>query len=108
MLSVADALAAVRREVAPFAPSAFPLSDALGLLLAEEIISDVDSPPFDKSLMDGYAVRSADIADGRATLSVIEEVTAGHVPTKPLGRGQATRMMTGAPLPDGDGWGRAC
>ena len=38
----------------------FPLSDALGLLLAEEIISDVDSPPFDKSLMDGYRVRLAD------------------------------------------------
>ncbi|MEX2286593.1 MAG: gephyrin-like molybdotransferase Glp [Planctomycetaceae bacterium] len=101
MLSVAEALSAVVREIEPFSPATIPLSDALGLLLAEEVVSDVDSPPFDKSLMDGYAVRADDIADGRALLKVIEEVTAGRVPTKSIGRGETTRVMTGAPLPQG-------
>ncbi|MCH7987986.1 MAG: molybdopterin molybdotransferase MoeA, partial [Planctomycetes bacterium] len=66
-----------------------------------EIISDVDSPPFDKALMDGYAVRAADIFGESTTLDVIEELTAGQVPSKVVGTGEATCIMTGAPIPDG-------
>src|SRR5207247_2763898 len=73
----------------------------LGQVLAEDVVSDLDMPPFDKSLMDGFAVRSADLPEGKATLSVIEEITAGQMPTRSLGQGQATRIMTGAPIPAG-------
>src|SRR5262249_26452489 len=73
----------------------------LGLVLAEDVVSDLDMPPYDKALMDGYAVRAADLSDGNATLTVVEEVTAGQTPRRPLGPGQATRIMTGAPLPQG-------
>src|SRR5260370_20405191 len=100
MLSVAEAQALVMKRASPLAPEARPLApDALGLVLAEDIASDIDMPPYDKSLMDGYAVRSADLPEGRGTLSVIEEVSAGQVPEKALGSGQATRIMTGAPIP---------
>lgn len=69
-------------------------------VVAQDYASDIDSPPFDKSIMDGYAVRSADtLVD--ASLTVIEEVGAGRMPTKVVGAGQATRVMTGAPIPHG-------
>jgi molybdopterin molybdotransferase len=77
------------------------LDEALGLVLAEDAIAELDSPPFDKSLMDGYAVRSADLRDGRGRLRIIEEVLAGQVPQRVVGAGEATRIMTGAPLPGG-------
>lgn len=105
MLTVSDALALIVREVAPFAVERVPLDDALGLTLAEDVVSAIDSPPFDKSLMDGYAVRSIDLAgdaaNGETSLLMIEEVTAGRVPTRPLEAGTATRIMTGAPIPIG-------
>lgn len=101
MLTVSEALAAVVAEVEPFAPTRVALPHALGLVLAEAVVADRDSPPFDKSLMDGYAVRAADVASGKARLTVIDEVMAGHVPSRTVEPGQATRLMTGAPLPDG-------
>jgi len=70
-------------------------------VLAEDVVSDLDMPPFDKAMMDGYAVRCADLPDGRGALAVVEEVTAGRTPRHALGPGQATRIMTGAPIPDG-------
>lgn len=73
----------------------------LGRVLAEDVPSDIDSPPFDKSLVDGYAVRTIDLTAPGVLLEVIEEVIAGAVPTKPLLAGQATRIMTGAPIPPG-------
>ena len=63
--------------------------------------ADRDSPPFDKSLRDGYAVRSADCAGGAAELRVVEEVPAGAVPAKAVGPGECARLFTGAPIPDG-------
>ncbi len=74
---------------------------ALGLVLAEDVASDVDSPPHDKSTVDGYAVRCADAQSGAAELHVIEEVVAGAVPLRPVAQGEATRIMTGAPVPVG-------
>lgn len=101
MLSVDEALNAVAGTVKPLPALRVPLLESQGLILAEEAIADSDSPPFDKSLMDGYAVRAVDIGSVPATLAVIEEVLAGAVPRKTLSAGQATRIMTGAPLPSG-------
>lgn len=101
MLTVAEALAAILETVKRPAPVTVDLANALGLTLAEAIVSDIDSPPFTKALMDGYAVRSEDIAAGRRCLKIVEEITAGHVPTKTVGLGEASRIMTGAPMPSG-------
>jgi molybdopterin molybdotransferase len=101
MLTVSEALDAILRVVDPLAPETRALGDSLGLTLAEQVLSDVDSPPFDKALMDGYAVRSEDIRGSRTELTVVDEVTAGRVPSCSVESGQATRIMTGAPIPDG-------
>jgi molybdopterin molybdotransferase len=100
MVEVAAALETVLGRAAPLPTEAVLLAAALGRVLAEPVASDIDSPPYTKALMDGYAVRSADAASP-ATLKVIEEVAAGRVPTRPVGPGEATRIMTGAPVPDG-------
>ncbi|MGC1275336.1 MAG: gephyrin-like molybdotransferase Glp [Planctomycetaceae bacterium] len=101
MLSVEDALAEVIRHATPIDVETVPLAAALGRALAEDVTSGLDSPPFDKSLMDGFAVRGSDTANAGTMLSVIEAVTAGQVPSLEVGAGQATRIMTGAPLPAG-------
>jgi molybdopterin molybdotransferase len=80
--------------------------DALGRVLGEDIVAERDNPPWDNSAMDGFAVRWEDIKQEHAiqktvALTVIEEVAAGQMPSKSLGRGQAIRIMTGAPLPKG-------
>lgn len=101
MLTVDEALRSVRAHAAPLPPRPAPLAEALGLVLAEDVSADLDLPPFDKALMDGYAVRSADLADGNRRLLVGEEITAGRTPTRPLASGEAAAIMTGAPLPAG-------
>lgn len=101
MQPVEAAIARVLAESRPLVPVLYPLDQSLGLVLAEDVASDVDSPPFDKALMDGYAIIASDLASGDATLEVIEEIAAGATPTKHLRSGQATRIMTGAPLPEG-------
>ena len=102
MLTVDQAIEAVLRHAQPLPGAVDLLIDALGCSLAEDIIADMDLPPFDKALMDGYAVRSADLADpSERSLRVVEEVTAGRMPSRPLLEGEATRIMTGAPLPLG-------
>lgn len=102
MLSVTEAQHIVLQHAQPLEPGEGTLiPKALGLVLAEDICSDLDLPPWDKALMDGYALRSADVAEGRADLQIIEEVTAGQVPVKTVEPGQATRIMTGAPVPAG-------
>src|SRR5688572_19273894 len=101
MLSVADALQLVLEHATPRAAVRVPIGEALGLVLAEAAASDVDSPPHDKALMDGYAVQSADLANGATELRVLEEVTAGTVPMQNVIAGTATRIMTGAPIPAG-------
>ena len=101
MLTVQQALGAVLKETQPLVPVCVDLAEALGLVTAEEAVADVDSPPFDKALMDGFAVRSADLASGEARLRIVEEITAGMTPSKPVTGGCTIRIMTGAPLPDG-------
>lgn len=101
MLSVAEALAAITQVVERAPCITVPLEEATGLVLADDVRATIDSPPFDKALMDGFAVRSADLADGRTELEVIDEVTAGCVSSKLVGRHEAIRIMTGAPMPLG-------
>jgi molybdopterin molybdotransferase len=74
--------------------------DADGRVLAEDIVSQLDVPAFDNSSMDGYAVRAADLLDPAARLPVVQRIAAGHSPV-PLAPGQAARIFTGAPMPQG-------
>ncbi len=74
--------------------------NAAGQVLREDVAGDVDSPPFDKALVDGYAVRAADATAG-SVLQVVGTLVAGQVPEVPLAPRQALRIMTGAPLPPG-------
>lgn len=102
MLDVADALAEVLAHAKPLAPELTAITPAaLGQVLAADVPADRDSPPFAKSLRDGYAVRSADCDSPNAELKVIEEVQAGKMPTRTVGAGEAVRIFTGAPVPDG-------
>src|SRR5260370_35211548 len=102
MLSVSEAQSVVLAKARSLPPISMPVSpELLGQLLAEDIASDIDMPPFDKSLMDGFAVRSADLPEGKATLGIVGEVTAGQHPRWPLVQGQATRIMTATPMPTG-------
>lgn len=103
MLTVEEALGEVLAHARTLAPQRVPLADAAGRVLAEDIVADRDSPPFDKSLVDGYAVRSADWSvpgfDGE--LRVIEEIHAGRTPAHTVGPRECSAIMTGAPLPSG-------
>jgi molybdopterin molybdotransferase len=77
------------------------VTDALGRVLAEDVRADLDMPPFDRSAMDGYAVRAADAADAPVTLEVVGRIRAGEFSDRPLAPGQAVQIMTGAPVPPG-------
>lgn len=82
-----------------------PLLDALGQVLAEDIIAPFDIPPLDNTAMDGYAVRAADTAGATESspvvLKVIADLAAGYVLETPVGTGESVRIMTGAPIPPG-------
>ena len=82
-----------------------PLDDALGSVLAEDVVSRLDIPAWTNSAMDGYAARGQDVRGATETkpvrLRVVEHLPAGHFPTLPIGRGECARIFTGAPLPEG-------
>jgi len=79
-----------------------PLREALGRVLANDVVAPVNVPPFDNSAVDGYAVRAEDLkAEGETRLTIVERVTAGASPVHQLARGEATRIFTGAPVPPG-------
>ncbi|WP_377513128.1 gephyrin-like molybdotransferase Glp [Octadecabacter sp. R77987] len=100
MIPVADALNALFDLVVPLDTEEVPLTQAAGRTLAQPLQARRDQPPFSASAMDGYAVRSGDVALG-ATLDVIGESAAGHGFDGTVGAGQAARIFTGAPLPAG-------
>ena len=105
MLTVPQASARILADVRPLAVERVPLLDALGRVLATDIISPITLPPWTNSAMDGYAVMAVDldgVAPGQPVqLPVIETVVAGAFASRPLRRGEAFRIMTGAPLPEG-------
>ncbi len=98
MITVDEALEYVKEGALPLPSQRVELGMSLGLRLRESIISPIDSPPFDKTLLDGYAVISSDASPTR---KVTEEVVAGAVPRHAVEPGTTISVMTGAPIPDG-------
>jgi molybdopterin molybdotransferase len=105
MLTVAEASERILAEIRPLDVETVPLRQALGRVCAEDIPATVTMPPWSNSSMDGYAVRSADITPVMSgepvKLRVVASIAAGEFAPRPLKRGEAMRIMTGAPVPDG-------
>lgn len=97
LIDVATARARVLAEARPLAPERVELAEALGRVLAEDIASDLDLPPFDASAMDGFATRAGPPEE----LEVVGESRAGHPAARALAPGEAIRISTGAVVPDG-------
>jgi molybdopterin molybdotransferase len=104
-LAAAEAARRILAEVRRQPPLRLPLDDALGSVLAEDVISPIDIPAWTNSAMDGYAARGEDVRGASeqspVRLRVVEHLPAGHFPTRPIGRGETARIFTGAPLPEG-------
>ncbi|WP_345814294.1 gephyrin-like molybdotransferase Glp [Paraburkholderia sp. PREW-6R] len=101
MLSTADALATLLSAASPIAGTeSLPTLEALNRVLSADVTSPLDVPPMNTSSMDGYAVRSADLAEGNRTLRVSQRIPAGHAP-QPLEAGTVARIFTGATVPPG-------
>lgn len=101
LLTVAQAIALI--DSLPVTPREVqaPLREAVGMRLAKDVRADRDDPPFDKSLMDGYAVRSQDLSGAPVSLRVVGEAAAGQSGGIGVGPGEAVAVMTGAPIPAG-------
>jgi molybdopterin molybdotransferase len=101
MIPLDEALATVLAGCRALSPEIVPLADAAGCVLAEDVVAPGPIPPFDNSAMDGYAVRVADVTTVPVRLPVVAEVAAGHPADQALAPGQAMRIFTGAPVPEG-------
>ena len=105
LLPVEAALARMLEGVVPLPPESVAIDEAAGRVLAEPVSALVTLPPWDNSAMDGFAVRSTDVAaatrEAPIALRVVGEVAAGHAPTVSVGAGEAVRILTGAMLPAG-------
>jgi molybdopterin molybdotransferase len=105
MRTLAEHRSAVLALVAPLPATTVPVAAALGLVLARDVVAAVDLPGFDNSAMDGYAVRAAELAgagaDTPVVLPVAGDVAAGDTRRHVLRPGEALRIMTGAPMPEG-------
>jgi molybdopterin molybdotransferase len=101
LLEIEQALERINAVCDSLPAQTLPASNALHCILAEHVYSDIDSPPHDKSIVDGYALRAEDCTTVPTVLKILEEITAGQVPTLTVTSGTATRIMTGAPIPNG-------
>ena len=100
-MSTADALAALLAAARPVSGTeTVPTVEALGRVLAADVVSAIDVPPMNTSAMDGYAVRSAELLHGERALPVSQRIAAGQQ-AAPLAAGTAARIFTGAPVPPG-------
>ncbi|MBC5731591.1 molybdopterin molybdotransferase MoeA [Pseudoflavonifractor hominis] len=104
-IELEEARALMAESVRPLGVEQVSRQEALGRTLAEDVTAPLDQPPFDRSPLDGYALRSADLTGASpehpVSLRVVETVYAGGVPSRALGPGEAIRIMTGAMLPRG-------
>jgi molybdopterin molybdotransferase len=104
-LGVGEASAHMLSGVGPLDDETIELRDSLGRVLARDVVSPVSLPLWDNASMDGYAARAEDVRGASAsrpvTLRVVETIAAGQRATRSVGRGEAARIMTGAPLPAG-------
>jgi molybdopterin molybdotransferase len=98
MLRFEEALEIVLNSARALGAERVGLADAAGRVLAENVESDMDIPPFNKSAMDGYACRRCDLAND---LTVIETIPAGHTPTRSVGPNECSKIMTGGVVPEG-------
>ncbi len=101
MISVEEALARLLAPLQALPAEQVSVADAMGRVLAEDLTARRTQPPFAASAMDGYAVRAADVATVPATLRIVAEIPAGAGFGGVLGKGEAARIFTGAPLPEG-------
>src|SRR5690349_7702057 len=103
LLPVAEAERLISARVSPVTGrETVALREALGRVLAADIIAPVNLPPFDNSAVDGYAVRSEDIDAARERrLTIVDRVAAGHATAQAVKPGEAVRIFTGAPMPAG-------
>jgi molybdopterin molybdotransferase len=98
MISFEEALRTVLDTDYLVASERVGLTDSLNRVLAEDVVSDIDMPPFNKSAVDGYACRRADLGND---LQVLEIIPAGKAPEKVVTENSCSKIMTGAPLPEG-------
>lgn len=101
MILVSKAFAIIDGHVTRLDAETVRLESSVGRVLAESVFADTDMPPFDRSQMDGFAVRSVDTTEVPATLKLVGESAAGRGWHYHLKRGEAIRIMTGAPVPEG-------
>lgn len=101
LMPVAEALARVLADAAPLPGEPVPLTRAVGRVLTEDVKAQRTQPPAAVSAMDGYAVRSSDVANAPVVLNVIGEVAAGHPFEGKVGAGEAARIFTGGMMPAG-------
>ncbi len=100
-LKISEAQRVIFESVKVLDTEQVPLEQSLGRVLAEDILANRDLPPYDVSAMDGFAVRSCDLATSPATLEIIEDIKAGDMPSRTVAAFQCARIMTGAPMPQG-------
>lgn len=105
MIRVEEARERILNGIDPLGRERVALTEAAGRVLAEAVDAPVDHPPWDTSAMDGYAVRVEETRGASKSrpvlLRVVEEIPAGRIPERPIGTGESSRIMTGAPLPRG-------
>ncbi len=101
MIPVSKAIAAIDRNVTKLGAERIALSESVGRVLAEDVVADTDLPPFDRSQMDGYALRARDTRRVPVDLRLVGESAAGNGWHHQIGRGETVRIMTGAPVPRG-------
>ncbi len=101
MISVAEAVQIVRQQTKTLGTEKVDLPNALGRVLVQDIVANTDLPPFDRSQMDGYAVRAADTTSAPVSLRIVGESAAGKGWHQQMNPGEAVRIMTGAPVPEG-------
>ena len=100
-----QAIQIIREKVAVMGTEIVPLSEARGRILARQIVAEENVPPFDRSPYDGFAFRAKDLEEASkehpVTLRIIEEVPAGKAPERKISKGEAIKILTGAPIPEG-------
>lgn len=101
MIPIAEAIKIITSETPLLGTGTVDLGEAVGRVLAEDIVADTDLPPFDRSQMDGFAVQAADTANAPIELKIVGESAAGKGWHRELKPGEAVRIMTGAPVPAG-------
>lgn len=102
MIELSRALDEIAARLAPLPHRRVRLGEAAGLRLAAPVVADTDSPPWDRAMMDGFAVRSPDVsADGTTELEVVADLAAGDASRLQIRPGSCARIMTGAPIPPG-------